>query len=332
MGFLNLLDKAIPVYTQTFDISLNFIGKMTKALIELFGKAGLVGIGIIVFSLILKLIVLPFDIYQRIAMRKQNQKMKEQQVRMERLQKQYANDKAMYNQKLMEMYKENGISMFSSCLPMILSLIVFIVAINGFNAYAQYSNVYNYNTLVKAYNTKIESYCPELKDEYISVEGDKIIVKSDDAYIYYQLPADPNAEDIKAYIEANNDKHYYINAEKAAQNKEIQALVEEGLTVENAAYQYFVGEAQSAVKEVYENGFNGEKSISEKTRFIWIKNIWVTDASYRHPVLTHEEFSSELTRSKFDVNGERIKLSNIKAYAGAAMCTIRTFTIRLRQN
>ncbi|MBR2442327.1 MAG: YidC/Oxa1 family membrane protein insertase [Clostridia bacterium] len=316
MGFLNLLDKAIPVYTQTFDISLNFIGKMTKALIELFGKAGLVGIGIIVFSLILKLIVLPFDIYQRIAMRKQNQKMKEQQVRMERLQKQYANDKAMYNQKLMEMYKENGISMFSSCLPMILSLIVFIVAINGFNAYAQYSNVYNYNTLVKAYNTKIESYCPELKDEYISVEGDKIIVKSDDAYIYYQLPADPNAEDIKAYIEANNDKHYYINAEKAAQNKEIQALVEEGLTVENAAYQYFVGEAQSAVKEVYENGFNGEKSISEKTRFIWIKNIWVTDASYRHPVLTHEEFSSELTRSKFDVNGERIKLSNIKAYAG----------------
>ena len=106
MELFNLLNKAIPVFGQTFDVSLNWIGKLIKGLIELVGGAGLVGLGIILFSLILKLIVLPFDIYQRIAMRKQNQKMKEQQDRMEKLQKQYANDKAMYNQKLMEMYKE----------------------------------------------------------------------------------------------------------------------------------------------------------------------------------------------------------------------------------
>ena len=77
-------------------------------------------------------------------MRKQNNKMKENQERMEKLQKQYANDKEKYNQKVMEMYKENGISMFSSCLPMILSLVIFIVAINAFNAFSQYSNIQNY--------------------------------------------------------------------------------------------------------------------------------------------------------------------------------------------
>ena len=132
--------SSVPVslYGQTFDIDLNWIGNLIRLLIA---GVGSVGIGIILFSLILKVIVLPFDIYQRISMRKQNIKMKENQERMEKLQKQYANNKEMYNQKVMEMYKESGFSMFSSCLPMILSMVIFIVAINAFNAYAQYSNV-----------------------------------------------------------------------------------------------------------------------------------------------------------------------------------------------
>ena len=116
MELFNLL-KAIPVFGQTFDVSLNWIGRLINGLIS---GVGVVGVGIILFSLILKLIVLPFDIYQRIAMRKQNITMRDQKERMEKLQKQYANDKEKYNQKLMEMYKENGISMFSSCLPITL--------------------------------------------------------------------------------------------------------------------------------------------------------------------------------------------------------------------
>ena len=141
MELFNLL-ATVPVFGQTYDVSLNWIAQLIRWLIS---SIGTVGVGIILFSLCLKFIVLPFDVYQRIAMRKQNQKMKEQQERMEKLQKQYANDKQMYNQKLMEMYKENGISMFSSCLPMILSMVIFIVAINAFNAYARYSAIDNYN-------------------------------------------------------------------------------------------------------------------------------------------------------------------------------------------
>ena len=133
MNFLNLLasDPVIPFLGKTYDISLNWLGHLIRVLIE---GIGVVGIGIIVFSIILRLVVLPFDIYQRVTMRKQNIKMKENKDKMEKLQKQYAGDKAMYNQKLMEMYKENGISMFSSCLPAIISLVVFIVAINAFSS------------------------------------------------------------------------------------------------------------------------------------------------------------------------------------------------------
>ena len=93
MELFNLLsDASISLYGQTFEVYLNWIGTLIKGLVGLVG----VGVGVILFSLILKVIVMPFDIYQRVTMRKQNQKMKENQARMEKLQKQYANDQEMY--------------------------------------------------------------------------------------------------------------------------------------------------------------------------------------------------------------------------------------------
>ena len=84
---MNFLNVAIPIYSETVTISLNWIGKLILGLVTAVGS---VGIGIILFSLILKTITLPFDVYQRISMRKQNIKMKENQARMEKLQKQFA--------------------------------------------------------------------------------------------------------------------------------------------------------------------------------------------------------------------------------------------------
>ena len=79
MELFNLLSEVtIPVFGQTFDVSLNWVGKLIKLLVS---GIGVVGVGIIIFSLCLKLIVLPFDVYQRIAMRKQNQKMKVQTMK-----------------------------------------------------------------------------------------------------------------------------------------------------------------------------------------------------------------------------------------------------------
>ncbi len=330
MELFNLLDNTIHVFGQTFDVSLNWIGRLIKGLIELVGGAGLVGVGIILFSLILKCIVLPFDIYQRIAMRKQNQKMKEQQERMEKLQKQYAGDKAMYNQKLMEMYKENGISMFSSCLPMILSLVVFIVAINAFNAYAQYSNVENYNTLVEAYNAQIQSYCPDLDNDNILFEGDKIIVKGvgeDDknAYIYYSLnnkaenPYTAVSDEVRAYISAQTGKTYYIDTVKVQANAEIMAvvqpMVDADTSLDDAMKAYFMDDAQNAVVKAYET------TVSEHTRFLWIKNIWATDASYKNPVLEYKEFEAEAKREEFKVGDKKVEYNEIGGKTGTSVYT-----------
>jgi uncharacterized membrane protein (DUF106 family) len=212
MNFMNFLaDVPISLLGDTFDISLNWIGKLVKILIS--SGVG-VGVGVILFSLILKVIVLPFDVFQRIAMRKQNIKMQENKDKMEKLQKQYANDKKMYNQKLMEMQKQSGLTLLSSCLPMILSMVIFFVAIGAFNAYAKFSSVENYNTLVNAYKDSVNEYVVDMDDENsafsLQTENDKtyIIVKASeeekDKVIYLKLAvADDKAATLTtAYAQA----------------------------------------------------------------------------------------------------------------------------------
>lgn len=285
MGIYNLLSEvSIALYGNTYDISLNWIGTLIRWLIT---SVGSVGVGIILFSIILKVIVLPFDVYQRISMRKQNLKMKENQARMEKLQKQYANDKDKYNQKVMEMYKESGISMFSSCLPMILSLIIFIVAINAFNAYSQYANVENYNRMVNAYNAKVESLCEELKEDYDGI-----------------------------YDESQNV--YRFNADKLYTKEEIKTFVDDAIkkgettTREAAIKEYFRSEGQTAVLSAYET------DVIKHTSFLWIKNIWATDASYKHPVLQFSEFEAEVSRQKFEIcKGLTTDFIGVKDYTNA---------------
>ena len=326
MELFNLLsDASISLYGQTFEVYLNWIGTLIKGLVGLVG----VGVGVILFSLILKVIVMPFDIYQRVTMRKQNQKMKENQARMEKLQKQYANDKDAYNQKVMEMYKENGISMFSSCLPMILSMVIFIVAINAFTAYSRFASVENYNLMVQAYNGKLESYCADLKTENVSDDGATLVYVKDTAgegkYIYYTVPYTADyANDNYAYIQ-NANKTYYVDVAKVDANMSSLSGLSEKITEyvadktgdeaaakkNEAISDYFVGLAQDAVVETYET------EVVAKTKFLWIKNVWATDASYKHPVLTYQDFETEVSSQKFKVEKadgtiEKVKLTNLK--------------------
>ena len=326
MQLFNTLATTVTVFGPHFDVALNWIGELIKGIIT---GVSSVGIGIILFSLILKGVVLPVDIIQRITMRKQNIKMKENQERMEKLQKQYANNKDLYNQKVMEMYKESGMSMFSSCLPMILSMVIFIVAINAFNAFSQYANIENYNTLVDAYNGKIEAYCPELKVENISKQttanGEVWEINDDNSIIYYTVPVDANAaqdpegQALLDYIKSvpnfgDNKKIYYINETNALAVQEIADFVTEKTTGENAVAQdealqtYFTEKAQLAVKEVY------EKEVYTKTSFVWIKNVWVTDASYKNPVLDYDSFKAEVSRENFEINGQEYDFQTVDNY------------------
>ena len=155
------LSNTLKVLEYGYEIGLDWLGKFAKAIIE---GIGIIGLGIVVFTIVLKAIVLPFDIYQRVSMRKQNLIMKEMQPELEKLQKQYANDKTTYNQKMMELYKKNGYSMLGACLPMIFSLVILIVAFQGFRTYSQYANLAMYEKMSQAYSEQVLQFAPDMKD------------------------------------------------------------------------------------------------------------------------------------------------------------------------
>ena len=73
---------------------------------------------IVVFSLLLRLVVFPFDYKSRVSMRKTTKI----QPQMTALQKKYANDKDTLNRKMSELYKKEKINPLSSCLPMLLTM------------------------------------------------------------------------------------------------------------------------------------------------------------------------------------------------------------------
>ena len=80
------------------------------------------GWSMVVFTILVRLVLTPFDIKSRVSMRK-TQKLQPQQMA---LQKKYANDKEKLNAKTAELYKKEHINPLSSCLPLLLTWPVII--------------------------------------------------------------------------------------------------------------------------------------------------------------------------------------------------------------
>ena len=80
------------------------------------------GLAIIIFTVIVKLILLPLNIKSQKAMRKQ-QKI---QPILQDLQKKYANDQEKLQKEMMKLYKENNVSMTGGCLPMLIQMPILI--------------------------------------------------------------------------------------------------------------------------------------------------------------------------------------------------------------
>ena len=150
MNLLANLSQGVLGYgitTLPTESMLDWLGEVIRWLIE---GVGVIGVGIIIFTLILKTIVLPLDIYSRIKSKKQALVMEKMRPQMEKLQKQYANEKQLYQQKVLELQKKSGYSMFGACVPMIVSLIIFIIVFQAFSAYSQYATVESYNDMVRS--------------------------------------------------------------------------------------------------------------------------------------------------------------------------------------
>ena len=81
------------------------------------------GWSMVVFTLLIKLILLPLDYKRRKSMRR----MTRLQPQVAKLQKKDANDKEKLNQKTAELYRREGINPMSGCLPMLVSMVILFI-------------------------------------------------------------------------------------------------------------------------------------------------------------------------------------------------------------
>ena len=82
------------------------------------GVVGNYGWSIVLFTLLIRMVLLPLDIKSKKSMRAMNKI----QPKVQALQKKYANDKEKLNQKTMELYRKEHVSPTAGCLPMLISL------------------------------------------------------------------------------------------------------------------------------------------------------------------------------------------------------------------
>ena len=176
MNLVNILASLVVINENNLNnVPLSGIDQVVKTIIEFFSFGGVIGIGILLFSLCLKIIPLPLDIISRVSTKKNALKMEKMRPELEKLQKQYANNKELYAKKMQALYKKEGYSMFASCLPTILTLVFFIIVISSFNRYSSYSNLDIYNKMAYEFNNTIVTDQMVVENYDILDEEDNII-------------------------------------------------------------------------------------------------------------------------------------------------------------
>ena len=326
---LNLLNTIINLSPADFGEGLNWLGRIIQWIVEIVPN---IGLGIVLFTLILKVITLPLDVYSKASMRKNSLKMEKMRPQLEKLQKQYQNDQKMYNQKMMEMYKKNGYSMFGACLPMIVTLVVFMIVLGSFSDYSQFTNVDVYRQMKESYNGAVLAYAAETEDvspvsvsyaEGSTGEGGTDYTRtevydSDGALITVTITRtmrlgsagmtdeELGAQDWSLATAASPIYNVKQAAVEASGDETVKAALEWAKTSEEGANLDAESQATLAMQRIGRNAAEA-KYREGRNKFLWVKNIWLPDTSYQHPVQLEtgvpEDIYNEITMNLAEEKG-----------------------------
>ena len=280
--FVNIFEKASLV-----EIELTGASKLVAKVIETFSIGGLIAVGILLFSLLLKVIPLPLDIYSRASSKKSALKMERMRPELEKLQKQYANNNALYQQKVMALYKKEGYSQFAACLPTLFTLVFFIIVINAFTLYSSYTKVHTFNEMAIAYSDSVivnenvnefKYYILEEKDASGNYIGSIRYVKES------EIPSDITIEENKFKIE------------ELEFNVAINNVIPDGC-VEKISYIYsdeIVDFENNVKKPAQDAAAIKYKEISKSAKFLWVQNIWIEDLPWKKAFVSRDDYVNKV--------------------------------------
>ncbi len=285
-------------------VDLNWIGFVISWIFNLVSDfPGAIAVGVIIFTLMLKTIVLPLDIYSRVKMKKQSLLMESMRPEMEKLQKQYANDKNMYSQKVLELQRANGYNPLGACLPSIVSLVIFMVVFSAFSQYSQYANLTAYNEMTKAYSNAVYEYVQaedEQGDEYFLVAAVEDGLNNPQKYT-------PKRDENGKFTDGEGKEidiyGYYVDYDKFAAYYNVYCSQTEGATPLPADWATQTEEQKNLfVSDFVRLGARraaADYYISRRpqTSLLWIGNLWYPDSMLNKEVPTFANFRSTIQRA-----------------------------------
>ena len=161
------------------------------------------GIAIIVFSVILRIILIPLTVKQQTTMRKSSKI----QAKMQELQQKYKNNPEKLNQEMMELYKTEKMNPFSGCFSSIIQLLIILSVFWLVSQPLTYMKkvdpqvIENYKTEIQQENGSSSSYYPEIEIiEKKGAEDENVYINMD--FLGIDLSKVPTASlnDWRVYI------------------------------------------------------------------------------------------------------------------------------------
>ena len=237
----------VPDINSYSEEDLGLMGKLVRLMHEDWIKN--YGWTVVVFTVFLKILMLPLDFWQRYASRKSTLKMQQMQPIIEGIDKRYGANTQRANEEKQKLYKKQGFSMVSSCLPMIVSMVIFFVMFAGLRNYSTYSSIKNFK---------------ELSNTYYQVYSEQILQKDGEEYVYAELAQTYNEKHDTAKASAKEANDTDEVAELKGQIAGILAVqAKDAKTSET-----FKAAAIEAVKANYEEN---------RESWLWIENVWQPD-------------------------------------------------------
>ena len=178
-------------------------GLWESIIMGLEGWLGTFSLSIIILTIIIKLVMSPLDFFNKRTSKKMSTMQAKIQPQIDAIQKKYAGDDKLKNQKLGELYQREKINPMGSCLVMLLNLgltlAIFITLLNGMNTMASYKIATQYEQLQIAY---VQEYAGEGFDPY---QDDKSVYE---ACLPYIIQIKDASDEVKQVANSNVEKKY----------------------------------------------------------------------------------------------------------------------------
>lgn len=182
-------DNSYSVAGETVSEPTHFMAKFMLIINDnVLGEGVSFGWTVVIFTVFLRLILFPLDLWQKLIGRKNSKAMKRMKPQLEALQEKFANDKQRLQQEQMALYKKEHYSMMGMCLPTIITFVVFFVVFAGFRQMVGFQYAKDYKACQDAYNASISNsisamYGDANADGKFTLDD---ITKDEDGYVFYK--------------------------------------------------------------------------------------------------------------------------------------------------